>query len=95
MSDRYQCVVLKGQASSWADVKAPNPDEIRIVSNNLTYEYEHFVSASIYQSEFAILLQPYRLAIFLWPPALLSEDVAIVSFFKPTHHLMALVGTPS
>ena len=37
-SDRNHRVVLNGQASSWADVKALGPDEVKIIRNELTQE---------------------------------------------------------
>ena len=43
LSNRYRCAVLNGQASSWTDVKAPDPDEVRILRNNLTQENNLFL----------------------------------------------------
>lgn len=38
LSGRYQCVITNGQASSWEDVKVPDPNEVRTIGNNLTQE---------------------------------------------------------
>ena len=108
LSDRYQCIVLNGQASSWAYIKAIDAYEAKIIRNNLTPDNN---LASLLFKAFCLSIlskllcnfvhrrykdQPCQSAdSFLLEKCTLGKEVAVASFCKTTQHLMALVDASS
>ena len=105
MSDRYHCVVRNGEASSLAYIKAFDAYEAKIIRNNLTQD-KAFCSVYIIKVLLLSMLskllcnsfhrrykdQPCQSAdSFLLEKCTLGKEVAVASFCKSTHHLIALV----
>lgn len=103
-----QCIVLNGQASSRAYIKAIDAYEAKIIRNNLTPDNN---LASLLFKAFCLSIlskllcnfvrrrykdQPCQSAdSFLLEKCTLGKEVAVASFCETTQHLMALVDVPS